>query len=299
MILLIIFGLTILLYNYFKRKKFYDNLDEILNKIDKKYLLHEMVDKPDFIDGKILYETLYETNKSMLEEIKKYKIKQKDFKEYIELWLHEIKTPLAICNLIIQNNNKKNDENVLEELNKIDNLVEQIMFYVRCDSANQDYLIKKHSLDSIVKKIIMHNKNNFILNQITLELKDLNVMVNTDSKWLEFIINQIIINSIKYSKKENAVIKIYAEKSKNKVTLYIEDNGIGIDKKDINRVFDEYFTGSNGRKNYNSTGIGLYLVRKLCKKLGHNITIDSILNERTTVKIIFPLNSLTEAIDLT
>ncbi len=291
-ILLITFGLIMLLYNFFRRKKFYDNLIQTLNKIDQKYLLQEMINRPNFIEGKILYDTLYETNKAMLDVIKKYKLKEKDFKEYIELWLHEIKTPLATSNLIIQNNHNAIDESVLEQLNRIDNLVEQVMFYVKSGNANKDYLIKKHKLDTIIKKIVKRNKKSFILKQITLELKDLNVLVNTDSKWLEFIINQIINNSIKYSKEKNSFIKIYTKKEKNRIILYIEDNGIGIDKKDIDRVFDKGFTGSNGRLKYNSTGIGLYLCHELCQKLGYDIAISSILNKGTIVKIIFPLNSL-------
>lgn len=294
MIILIIIGLIIILQDYFKRKRFYDTIYQNLNRIDQKYLLHEMIDKPEFLDGKILYDVLCETNKAMLDLIKKYKLKENDFKEYIELWLHEIKTPLAACNLIVQNSPGIVDEDLLEELNKIDTLVEQVMFYVKSGNVEQDYLIKKHSLEIIVKKTVMRNKKSFILKKIALELKDLDVMVNTDSKWLEFIINQIIINSIKYSKDKKSFIKILAKKEKNRVILVIEDNGIGIDRKDLAKLFDKGFTGLNGRNKYNSTGIGLYLCYELCQKLGHDIVIDSKLDQGTVVKIIFPLNSLVE-----
>ncbi len=109
---------------------------------------------------------------------------------------------------------------------------------------------------------------------------------------MEFIINQIIINSIKYSKEKDAYIKVSYKNNKNNVMLFIEDNGIGIDSTEIEKVFNKGFTGTNGRKKYNSTGIGLYLCKKLCDKLGHNITISSKINEKTTVTIIFPNNSL-------
>lgn len=129
-------------------------------------------------------------------------------------------------------------------------------------------------------------------------MSDLNYQVKTDSKWLEFISKQIISNSLKYLK-ENPKISIYAKKGKENITLYFEDNGIGIDKKDLPRVFDKGFTGQNGRSKYNSTGMGLYLVKKLCEKLSHGVEIKSKLNEGTIVKIIFPIGSMTKEIERT
>ena len=132
-------------------------------------------------------------------------------------------------------------------------------------------------------------------NNIELNLHDLDKTVYTDSKWCIFILNQIIQNSIKYSKKDDKKIEIYSEEKKDSVTLWIKDNGIGIKEKDISRVFEKGFTGENGRLiGKKSTGIGLYLCKKLCDKLDLGIKLDSREGEGTTVKIIFSVNSLTE-----
>ena len=123
-------------------------------------------------------------------------------------------------------------------------------------------------------------------------LENLNVSIKTDSKWLEYVINQIVTNSIKYSKDEDIKLKIYSKKFKECIKLYIEDNGIGISKEDIGRVFDKGFTGNNGRKYIKSTGMGLYLCKNLLQKLGHDIYINSKQNVGTRVVIVFPINSL-------
>ena len=160
----------------------------------------------------------------MHEHVNEYKIMQREYREYIETWVHEIKTPIALTKLVAENSEGK---------------------------------------------------------------------VISDEKWVEFIINQIIVNSIKYKNKEAAIIKAYTTVDTDKIILTIEDNGIGIIDKDIDKVFDKGFTGYNGRIFGKSTGIGLYLAKKLSLKLGLNITLSSKVNEGTKVSIVFPLSSLT------
>ena len=150
-------------------------------------------------------------------------------------------------------------------------------------------------MKEIVNSAVIRNKEWIVNNNIKLNLHDLEKKVYTDSKWCIFIINQIIQNSIKYSKKDNKEIEIYAEENKNNVSLIIKDNGIGINEKDISRVFEKGFTGENGRLiGKKSTGIGLYLCKKLCDKLDLGIQIASNLEEGTTVTLTFPVNSLVE-----
>ena len=139
-----------------------------------------------------------------------------------------------------------------------------------------------------VKKVIKRNQRDFISKRISLELKDLEQVVYSDSKWIEFILNQIIVNAIKYSKGNNDKIEIESQKQNNSVILSIKDYGVGINEKDIGRVFEKGFTGDNGRKFGKSTGIGLYLCKKLCEKLGLGLHIDSKENYGTKVTIIFP-----------
>lgn len=282
-----------LVYDYVKRKNFYNKILNLLESIDNKNLTHEMLETPTFIDAKILKEILYETNKYKIEEVNKYKYKGENFKEYIEMWVHEIKTPLASALLTIYNNPGKLSDDIKLELDKIDDYIQQVLFYTKSETANKDYLIKKTSLETPINKLIIKHKSDFLLKQITLELKDLDVKVNTDTKWLEFILDQIINNSIKYTEKNPKII-IYTKQNKNDIKLVIKDNGIGIIPNDLPRVFDKGFTGSNGRKKYNSTGIGLYLTKKLCDKLGHKIDIES--KEGTEVTITFPLSSYTNEV---
>ncbi len=281
------------LWDYFKRKKFYNHTLNLLDKLDNKNLVQEMLPSATFIDSKILKEILYETDKYKIEEINKYKTKSQALKEFIEMWVHEIKTPLSSAFLTIYNNPGKLSDDLKVSLDKIEDYVEQVLFYSRSEAVSKDYIVKKYNLSSAVNKVILKHKQDFLLKKISLELNNLEIYVNTDIKWLEFIIDQIINNSIKYTDK-NAKIKIYTAKDKEKVCLFIEDNGVGINPSDLPRVFDKGFTGKNGRTKYNSTGIGLYLVKKLCDKLKHGVEIES--NKGTIVKLTFPIGSYTDEI---
>ena len=271
----------ILFYDYFRKKKFYNELVSKLNSLDRKYLLIEMLLEPNFLEGKILYDILDEVNKNEHDLISKLKKRQSDFKEYIELWIHEVKLPLASLTLM----NRK-DKSTLRELKRIEDDVEQILYYVRCENANNDYLIKEWNLDNIVKNVALRNKDNLLALNIDFKVDNCNLKVLTDSKWLEFIINQIVSNSIKYKKEKDSFIEITGKDYKDYITITIYDNGMGISKSDLPRVFNKTFTGNNGRSNSSkSTGMGLYLCRELCNKLGHKIEIDSRIDKYTKVTI--------------
>ena len=208
------------------------------------------------------------------------------------MWIHEVKTPIATSKILIENNKATITKSIEEELDKVENYTEQALFYARSNAVEKDYIITKTNLKDIVNGAILKNKTNLINERITLELNDLEQEVYTDSKWATFIVNQIIQNSAKYSKENNKKIEIYAKKKNDKIILYIKDNGIGIKKGEITRVFEKGFTGENGRIiGKKSTGIGLYLCKKLCDKLGLGIELNSEKNKGTEVRIIFPKNS--------
>ena len=279
------------IYDFERRRKFYNKFLNDLELLDKKYLITEMIDKPSFYDGEILYNALYEINKSMAEKIKEYSLNIQDFKEYIEMWIHEVKLPLASINLMIHNNKELSDKKIVEQLKRIDDDVEQVLYYVRSENAEKDYLIKETELNKVIGNVAMKNKDILLENKIDFIVDIENKKVLTDSKWLEFIINQIVSNSIKYIRKGvEHYIKITTEESNKNTILKIYDNGIGITKSDIHKVFEKTFTGNNGRKIETSTGMGLYIAKQLCKKLGHKITIDSKENEYTEVSILFNKN---------
>ena len=278
---------AVILTGYLKRRRFYNNLISNTEKLDKKYLVLEMLNKPSFYDGEVLYEVLYEINKSMNENVKKYEMSLTYFKEYIELWIHEIKLPIA--SLMLMNHNQKNkvDKRYEEQIKRIDDYVDQVLYYVRSENAEKDYLIKEVSLKKIINNVAMKNKDDLLENNIHFISQVKDEVVLTDSKWLEFIINQIISNSIKYKKDKDSFIKLSVNDLPKQVDLHIIDNGIGITAKDIGRVFEKTFTGENGRNSSKSTGMGLYIVKKLCEKLGHKIKILSVQNEYTEVIISF------------
>ena len=294
---LIIMGLYMIsiIIEYFKRKKFYDNLLKILEELDEKYLITEIIKTPNFLEGQILKNSLEQIDKSMLENVNKYKYMTEDYKEYIELWIHEIKIPIATSKMVIENNKNAITKSIDEELDKVENYIEQALFYARSNTVEKDYYIRKVVLKEIVNESIKKNKSSLIQEKISIDIHDLEIEVNTDNKWIVFILNQIIQNSIKYRKKENSVIEIYANQGKENVILYIKDNGIGIKQGEITRVFEKGFTGTNGRlSNKKSTGIGLYLCKKLCNKLGIGIELNSVQNEGTEIRLVFPQSSYVE-----
>ena len=287
----IIIGIDIVV-EYRKKSNFYNELKNNLEKLDNKYLISEIINTPDFIEGKILKNTIQETGKSMLENVNSYKQLQEDYKEYIELWIHEIKIPIATSKLIIENNKNEITKSIDEELDEIENYTEQALFYARSNTVNKDYVVTKSNLQEIVNGAILKNKSALLSSKTSIELHDLEREVYTDSKWTVFIINQIIQNAIKYSKIKDRKIEIYAISKRENVVLYIKDNGIGIKKGEITRVFEKGFTGENGRTiNKKSTGIGLYLCKKLCDKLGLGIELNSEKDIGTEVRIIFPKSS--------
>ena len=290
-IVVIVVSISILI-EYKRKKAFYDTLRNNLVDLKEKYLISEIVKKPNFVEGKILKEVLEDTGKSMLENVNYYKSLQEDYKEYIELWIHEVKIPIAASKMIIANNKTEVTKSIEEELDKVENYTEQALFYARSNTANKDYIVTKSNLQEIVNGAILKNKSALLSSKTSIELHDLEREVYTDSKWAVFIINQIIQNAIKYSKIKDRKIEIYAISKRENVVLYIKDNGIGIKKGEITRVFEKGFTGENGRNiNKKSTGIGLYLCKKLCDKLGLGIELNSEKDIGTEVRIIFPKSS--------
>ena len=282
----IVFLFVYFMFAYRKRRDYFKIIEKSVANIDKKFLISEVLKEPPFIEAKPYYYLLKKSSKSMREEINREKSKHKDYKEYIEQWIHEVKTPISLIKLIEENNRTAKSSEILIQLEEIDRYVEQSLFYARSEDVDKDYLIKEISLQSCVNSVITRNKQGFILNNIYLEINDIDKLVFSDSKWLEFILNQII-----YRQNECPKVKIYAIDIKNGTRLIIEDNGIGIPSNEIDRVFEKGFTGNIGRINSRSTGIGLYLCKKLCDKLGLLIDIESKINSYTKVIITFPIGS--------
>lgn len=280
------------LVEYYSKKNYYDTVKSRIRELQEEYLIMEVLPKADFTEANILEDAIRDIGKSMLENVNKYKYLQEDYKDFIELWIHEIKIPIATSKMIVENNKNEITASINEELDKIDNYTEQALFYARSNTVEKDYIVRKIQLKEIVNASILKNKAQLIQNKISIDTKNLDETVCTDSKWCIFIINQIIQNSIKYSKNADRQIEIYGERKKENIILYIKDNGIGIKESEITRVFEKGFTGENGRiTGKKSTGIGLYLCKKLCDKLCIGLELNSKKDEGTEVKLIFPNNS--------
>lgn len=287
------------LIDYFRKNKFYKEFVNNTERLDKKYLILEMLKVPEFYEGRILYDTLYQIDKSMAENVNRYNQSIEDFKEYIEMWIHEVKIPIASLVLMCHNHKGEIDEKYIKQIRRLDNYTDQVLYYIRSNYSENDYLIKEVRLDKAVSEVLLKNKDDLLENGINIQVDLNNYSVFTDAKWFQFILNQIINNSIKYKKDGvESIIKITAHQTNDSTIVEIFDNGIGIPKKDLKRVFNKSFTGENGRIGAKSTGMGLYIADRLCKKLGHRIEIDSRQNANnnpeyesyTSVKIIMGQN---------
>ena len=295
-ILYIIGAVIPLTIEYIGKKNFYDNLLSVFDSLDKKNLIAEIVSPPSFTEGIILYNIIKGSNKAMIEEINRYKFMHEEYREYMELWVHEIKPPIASSKLIAQNNISDATESIYEELEKIEAFVEQVLFYSRSNTVEKDYIIKEINLQELCFNVMKKNSKLFIHNKIGIKAENLDKTIYSDAKWLEFILNQILTNSIKYIDKPNPQITIAAEEESNSVMPYIKDNGSCIKEDELPCIFEMSFTGTNGRKNHRSTGMGLYICKKLCEKLGLKIEAYSVYGEETTIKLNIPKNSMTDII---
>lgn len=285
-ILFIGMSLIIILFDYFRKREFYNNFINNLAKLDKKFLILETEKMPNFYDGQLLYQTLYEANKSMIEYVNTYSDSIDDFKDYIEMWIHEVKIPISSLVLLCHNNKDILDKKYIAQVRRLDNYIDQVLYYVRSNYTEADFIFREAKLEKIISDIALRNKDDLLENDIDFDVDLKGLSVYTDSKWLEFIINQVINNSIKYKdSSRQSFIKIYASDDDNYIILSIEDNGIGIPKGDLSRIFNKSFTGENGRVGSKSTGMGLYIAKKLCNRLGHKIEAESIQGEGTTIKI--------------
>lgn len=293
----ILLGLLIVI-DYSKKKKFYEpinygmereeNLEYIFNIPENISKEHDFL-KEVLTRNYLIYMSILEKNQ------KKFK-RQMDFNNR---WIHEMKTPVSVIKLMLENEKdknieeitRKNYESIEEEIEKLSNGLEMALHTLRINDFELDFKVEEVSLNEIIRTVINENKSTFIVNSIYPKLvAEENVIVKSDKKWVKFIISQLLSNSIKYTKvKENGdkniILHIYEENGK--TILSIRDKGVGIPKGDLDRVFEPFFTGKNGRKYLESTGMGLYLLKDICDKLGHGIKVESIEGKGTTVSITF------------
>ena len=203
-----------------------------------------------------------------------------DMVNYYTVWAHQIKTPIAAMRLQLQNEDSPLSRTLSSELLRIEQYVEMVMAYLRLDSDSTDYVVRECALDDVVRPAVRRFAGEFIARRLTLDYGLLNANVITDEKWLGFVVEQVLSNALKYTL--TGGVHIYLEEP---CTLCIQDTGIGIAADALPRIFENGFTGANGRMDRRATGIGLSLCRKICKNLGHGISAESAPDRGTTIRI--------------
>ena len=289
---ILLFTFLYLFFIYLMKKKRALQIINSCNELEEKYYISEMMPKDNSIEGYPYYYALKEACKAMNDKISNIEKNERDYQEYIESFAHEIKTPIAALSLYAEN---KRDESLKYEIRKIEEYVEQVLYYARSDMPEKDYFVKKIKLNELIHPLILKNKDILLYEHITMNVHDLDEFVYTDEKWLSFMISQVLNNAIKYLDKDKKEIEIYSEVHDNQVVLVVLDNGCGIRASDMPRIFDKGFTGSNRKREY-ATGIGLYLVKKLSEKLDITVSIESKYQEYTKVSFVFPKSKMYEEI---
>lgn len=238
----------------------------------------------DDLDYQAIIESLRQEEKELQTDFNKH---YQDMVDYYTIWVHQIKTPIAAMRLMLQNEDTTLSRQLMEELQRIEQYVEMVLTYLRLDVNSTDYVFREQPLDPIVKGAIRKFAGQFIRKRIQLNYSPLNILVLTDEKWLTFVIEQVLSNALKYT--ISGSISIDLEEPS---TLCIRDTGIGIAPEDLPRVFEKSYTGYNGRNDKKASGIGLYLCKRICENLGHNITSNSSLESGTVVHIHLDRNNV-------
>ena len=205
-------------------------------------------------------------------------MKYNEMVDYYTVWAHQIKTPIAAMKLTLQNEDTQFSRKLSNDLFRIEQYVEMVLTFLRLDSESTDYVIKEYDLDGIVRQAVKKFSGEFISRKISLVYEPLQATVITDEKWLSFVVEQILSNALKYTPSGSITIRLEPDKK-----LYISDTGIGIAPEDLPRIFENGYTGYNGRTDKKASGIGLYLCKRICDKLGHGIKAESKLDEGTTI----------------
>lgn len=246
----------------------------------------------DLPEPDTLIENDYQDLLDKLEEIRR-KLKseelifRQEMQDYYGMWVHQIKTPISVMRMLLQTMEEEYPEEkklreLKAELFRIEQYVEMVLTYLRMEDMASDLKLESYSLDELIRASIRKYSQMFILKKIRLEYKTLNQMVITDKKWFCFVIEQILSNALKYTEK-GGTIQIFTKQESGQLWLVIEDNGIGIWEEDLPRVFERGFTGYNGRADKKSTGIGLYLCKRIMVRLRHQIRIESKVGVGTQV----------------
>lgn len=275
--LCILLGLILMIIDFCRVKRKHKDLESMCS------LIHvitgalpdaEGIEEEDY--QRIIRLIVQEYNQYRTDSNRKYS----DMIDYYTVWAHQIKTPIASMQLNLQNEDSNLSRKLSSDLFRIEQYAEMVLTFLRLNSENTDYVIKEHDLDQIVKQAVKKFAGEFISRKLTLIYKPLNTTVVTDEKWLSFVIEQILSNALKYTCNGSITIELEPEKK-----LCVRDTGIGIAPEDLPRIFENGYTGLNGRADKKASGIGLYLCKRICTNLGHIVTAASTVGKGTVMTV--------------
>lgn len=258
-----------------------------LEGLDQKYLFPECAPKPQRLYERKLLDITRRSGQAMIGAVSEAQAAQRDYREYVERWVHEIKTPITAARLMARRSGADTRRKLEAELDQIGAHVERALFYARAENPEKDVLIHPANLSDLVNQAVQAHRALLLQNGVSVELCDLDFVVYTDRKWVCFLLGQLLQNAARY-RRARPVIALSARRQEKRVELTVSDNGMGIPAHELPRVFDRGFTGSNGRLRGGSTGMGLYLAKKLADALEISLAIRSEEGVGTQVLLTFP-----------
>lgn len=275
--------LTFLCMRYIMRQSFYKKVVQLPKTMDD--ALQNNGKTPEHQQVEVYMHELYRIYQLEAQELY---AQQNRHLQFMNQWVHQMKTPISIMEMMLQEDGPLDKKSTQEEIERLKHGLEMVLMNARLDTFEEDMKIEQSSLKQIVSEVVNQNKRLFITNRVFPSVEiDEAIEVPTDAKWLKFIVSQFITNAVKYTQEDGKKVYITVEKMDEGVTLKVRDEGMGIPPNDLKRVTKAFFTGENGRKSGESTGMGLYLAKQICKKLGHKMTIESKVGEGTTVTVCF------------
>ena len=229
----------------------------------------DQLPEPEGLEAEAYQELLRELDELRRQVSSDADAREREAVDYYTMWVHQIKTPIAAMGLLLQGDDTERGRELRSELFRIEQYVELVLSYLRLGSDASDYVIREQELDAILRQAVRKYAPLFIRGKVSLELSPTGLRVLTDEKWLQLVVEQVLSNAVKYA--PGGQVRIYARDTR----LIVEDTGVGIAREDLPRIFERGFTGCNGRMDKRATGIGLYLCREICRRLGHTITAES------------------------
>lgn len=273
-----------LVYQYIRQRSFYKRLSQPFTTMDEVY--EAKATTPVY---QALTRLLKSSHALYQEELSSQAKKQEEHLVFMDLWVHQMKTPLSVIDLTARELDEPHSSDIREETERLKNGLNTVLYMARLRSIQQDFNVKTVDLKTFIQQVNQENKRFFIRNRVypKVEMEDESVQVETDEKWLLFMVTQLVHNAVKYSKEQSDYFYIRVYQSKKRVALVIQDFGVGIPSSDAKRIFDAFYTGENGRMFKESTGVGLYVTKEVAAYLGHEIQVDSAVGKGTTFTLLF------------